>query len=234
MKDIIGTALLDYYHGNYTEDIICETNISDEDDLPLPYFFRTYAEMPFIEQKALHLSKGRILDVGCGASSHALYLQEKGFKVVAIDTSAGAVKVSQLRGIIDARNIDLLHLDKESFDTILLLMNGTGIFQKLEFISVYLQHLKSILTIGGQILIDSSDLQYMYDKGEDGGIWIPGESYYGELEFIMKYKGEESEAFDWLYLDEHIFEVACSACGLSFEVICRGENFDYLAKITVL
>ena len=234
MQDILGSALLDYFHGNYTEDLITETNISEEDELPLPYFFRGFSEMPHIEQQALKLSKGKAMDVGCGAGSHALYLQKKGMKVTAIDTSKGAVEVAKLRGVIDVKNIDLLKLQNEKFDTILLLMNGTGIFQKLEYISVFLEHLKSLLSSNGQILIDSSDLKYMYDTNEEGGIWIPGDSYYGELEFITKYKGQESEPFNWLYLDEKIFENACIASGLNFEIVCRGENFDYLARLSEL
>ncbi len=234
MQDILGSALLDYYNGNYTEDLITETNISEEDELPLPYFFRDFSEMPSIEQKALELSKGKVLDVGCGAGSHALYLQGKRLNVTAIDTSSGACEVSRLRGVSDVRNLDLIKLEKETFDTILLLMNGTGIFQKLEYISVFLTHLKSLLKSNGQILIDSSDLKYMYDTGEGGGIWIPGDAYYGELEFITKYKGAKSEPFNWLYLGENIFESACIANGLSFEVISRGENFDYLAQISAL
>ena len=234
MQDILGSALLDYYHGNYTEDLITETNISEEDELPLPYLFRSFSEMPSIEQKALKLSKGKVLDVGCGAGSHALYLQEKGLRVTAIDTSAGAVEVSKLRGVSEVKNLDIIKLKDETYDTILLLMNGTGIFQKLEYISVFLQHLKSLLATNGQILIDSSDLKYMYDTGEDGGIWIPGDSYYGELEFITKYKGAKSEPFNWLYLDETIFESACISSGLNFEVVARGENYDYLARISAL
>jgi SAM-dependent methyltransferase len=233
MKDIIGTALLDYFHGKYTEDIITETNISDEDELPLPYFFRSFNEMPSLEQKALTLVKGKILDVGCGAGSHALYLQEKGFDVTAIDVSPGAIEVCKLRGVNNAKQIDLLKLNTEKFDTILMLMNGTGIFQKLENISQYLLYLKSLLTHNGFILIDSSDLKYMYDEGEGGGIWIPGDHYYGELEFTMKYKKMESEPFDWLYLDEAIFENAALSSGFNFEVLDRGENFDYLAKLSV-
>lgn len=233
MQDIIGTALLDYYHGNYSEDIITETNISEEDELPLPYLFRTFEEMPKIERKALKSAKGKILDVGCGAGSHSLYLQKKGFDVIGIDTSPGAIEVCKLRGIRNAKTIDLLQLQNKKFDTILLLMNGTGIFQNLENTSKYLQHLKSLLNPKGQILIDSSDLQYMYDPTEEGGIMVPADRYYGELEFTMSYKKMKSESFKWLYLDENRFKEICAENNLDFEVIARGDNFDYLARITV-
>ncbi len=234
MKDIIGKALLDYFHGNYTEDIITETNISEEDILPLPYMFRNFAEMPKMEQKALQLAKGKVLDIGCGAGSHALYLQERGLQVTAIDISEGAVEVSRLRGVKDARHMDFFELKDEKFDTILLLMNGSGLFQKISKVAQYLQHLKTLLTPSGQILIDSSDLKYMYDEGDDGGVWIPGDRYYGELEFIIRYKQETSEPFDCLYLDEQIFEQACLSNSLSFEVLERGENYDYLARISAV
>lgn len=232
MKDIIGQALLDYYHGNYSEDILTETNISEEDELPLPYLFRSYCEMPEIEQKALDLAKGKVLDVGCGAGSHSLYLQEKGLDVLGIDTSKGAIEVCKLRGLQNAEHIDFLDLNSKEFDTILLLMNGTGIFQNLEKTSEYLQHLKSLLKPEGQILIDSSDLRYMYDSYEDGGILVPADRYYGELEFTMSYKGMQSELFEWLYIDENLFETICTDNKINFEVVARGSNFDYLARIT--
>jgi len=234
MKDILGQALLDYQNGNYTEDIRTETNISEEDILPLPYLFRDFSEMPSIEKKALELSKGKILDVGCGAGSHSLYLQKKDLEVTSIDTSEGAIEVCKLRGINNTQCIDLLQLKDVKFDTILLLMNGTGIFQKLELIDQYLLHLKSLLSPNGQLLIDSSDLKYMYDEGEDeGSIMVPSNSYYGELEFMMHYKNWSSESFDWLYLDISTFKNACLSNGISFEIIEKGENFDYLARLSL-
>lgn len=229
MQDIIGTALLDYFNGNYSEDILTETNISEEDVLPIPYLFRRYAEMPQVEQKALDLAKGHVLDIGCGAGIHSLYLQNKGLDIKAIDTSAGAIAVCKLQGIKNAENIDILELNGEKFDTLLLLMNGTGIFESLEKMPTYLAHLKSLLKPNGQILIDSSDLKYMYDSSEEiesiGG-------YYGALEFVMRYQGMESLPFDWLYLDEKTFEASCIAHGLNFDVVYRGDNYDYLARIT--
>lgn len=229
MKDIIGNALLDYYHGNYTEDIITETNISEEDEMPLPYLFRSFKEMPKVEQDALKLANGKILDVGCGAGIHSLYLQNKGFDIMSIDISKGAVEVCKLQGLKNVENLDILKLDLKKFDTILLLMNGSGIFQKLENISKYLQHIKSLLNDSGQILIDSSDLKYMFDEDDEA---MNTEGYYGELEYSMRYKGEQSDLFYWLYLDEITFKNACISNGFNFEIVTRGENYDYLARLT--
>ncbi len=234
MKDILGKALLDYHNGNYSEDIITETNISEEDEMSIPYFFRSYSEMNSLEKKALSETKGNVLDVGCGAGIHSLYLQDKGHEVTAIDISEGAVTVCNEIGIKNVRKIELLSLESEKFDTILLLMNGTGIFKKLIHVSEYLQKLKSLLMPNGQILIDSSDLRYMYDVGEEGGIIVPADRYYGELEFTISYKGEKSESFDWLYLDPNLFENACLASGLDFKLLKEGENFDYLVQLTSL
>lgn len=231
--DILGNALLDYHFGKYTEDIITETNISDADELPLPYLFRSYSEMPKLEQTALKLCHGTILDVGCGAGSHALYLQEKGLNVTAIDTSEGAVKVAKLRGLHHVLSEAFLNHKAGKYNTILLLMNGTGIFERVSAVPDYLQHLKTLLNENGQILIDSSDLQYMYPENEDGSIWVPANHYYGELQFTMSYKGEKTTEFSWLYLGESLFEELATSNGFHFEVISRGQNFDYLARLTV-
>ncbi|GEQ87331.1 SAM-dependent methyltransferase [Patiriisocius marinistellae] len=233
MKDILGKALLDYFQGNHTEDIITETNISEEDEMPLSYLFRDFKEMPALEQQALRLSKGSTLDVGCGAGNHSLYLQNQGLDVLAIDISEGAIEVAKQRGVERTKHIELLNLNDETFDTILLIMNGTGIFSQLSNVSKYLQHLRTLLNDGGQILIDTSDIKYMFDEGEDGGIWVPSDRYYGELTFTMSYKKEKGEPFDWLYLDANLFETAATSNGFDFEIIAHGEHFDYLARLTI-
>lgn len=230
--DIFGEAFLDYFSGNYTDDIFTETNISEEDIFPLPYSFRSYEEMPDQEKKALDLATGKVLDAGCGAGCHALYLQQKGLHVTAIDTSPGAVEVCRLQGLKNIVHTDLLSFKNQKFDTILLLMNGTGIFGNLKKTPGYLHHLRSLLNPNGQILIDSSDLRYMYDTDESGEILFPEDRYYGELEFTISYKNRKSKPFEWLYLDEKTFRNLSQENGFRFEVLYRGSNWEYLARLT--
>jgi SAM-dependent methyltransferase len=234
MKDLFGKAILDYQTNNNPEDIITETSISEADEMSVAYLFRDFTEMPKLEQKALQLSKGKVLDVGCGAGSHALYLQnEVNIDVKAIDISDNAIEACKLRGVKNAQTINILDLDvSEKYDTILLLMNGTGIFGKLNQTSIYLKKLKSLLKEDGQILIDSSDIIYMFDQDEDGAYEINGNGYYGELTFTIQYKGETEEIFDWLYLDYNTLQNASIANGLNCELIIEGEHFDYLARIS--
>ena len=231
MKDLFGKALLDYQNGQYTEDIKTSTHISDEDVLPLPYLFRAHKEMPKLEQTALKLAKGRVLDVGCGSGSHSLYLQKKGLEVKAIDISGGAIEVCKQRGILNAEVLNILD-ETCAFDTILLLMNGTGIFQELTQVSKYLSHLKILLKPGGQILIDSSDIKYMYED-EDGGYWMDmNAGYYGELDYFLSYKNEKEDAMKWLYLDFETLKLASETIGLTCELVVEGKHFDYLARLT--
>jgi SAM-dependent methyltransferase len=231
MHDLFGQALLDYQTNTAPEDLTTETSISEADDMPVAYLFRSHDQMPRLEQTALEMAKGKILDVGCGAGSHSLYLQHKGLTVKGIDISAKAIQCCELRGVENAKVQHLLALENETFDTILLLMNGTGIFGTLKDLPTYLQKLKSLLNPTGQILIDSSDLIYMYDENEDGSYAVPTTGYYGELTFTVSYKGQTDPPFPWLYLDYNTLQRAAQDNGLQCEMILEGNHFDYLARL---
>jgi 2-polyprenyl-3-methyl-5-hydroxy-6-metoxy-1,4-benzoquinol methylase len=233
--DVFGKALEDFYKKKQSnaerdpfENIITWTNISDEDELPLPYLFRSFEDMPKIEQEALHLCTGHILDVGCGAGSHSLYLQNKNMNVKAIDISDGAVNVAQQRGVKNTVCKSLLD-EKGSYDTILLLMNGTGIFQRFDLVTKYLRHLKGLLKKDGQILIDSSDISYMYDEEDLKD--LKNQRYYGELDYFLSYKGEYEYPMTWLYLDFESLKKKCEAVNLQCDIIVEGKHHDYLARI---
>lgn len=235
MKDLFGKAILDYQTNSSPENIITSTSISEEDEMEVAYLFRSFDEMPAIEQKALQLANGKTLDIGCGAGSHSLYLQnERNINVHSIDISKNAIQACLLRGLKNIRAINVLDLENEKYDTILLLMNGTGIFETLEKSTIYLQKLKSLLNPNGQILIDSSDIIYMFDEDEDGGKWIPSDTYYGELTFTLQYKKEKEVDFPWLYMDYNTLQNAALANGLQCQLVLEGYHFDYLAQLTIL
>ena len=233
MKDLFGQAMLDFQTNNSPENILTETSISDQDEILVDYLFRSYSQMPIIEQKALELCFGKILDVGCGAGSHSLYLQnEKNLEVFAIDISENAIKTCQLRGLKNAFVKNILDLENQKFDTILLLMNGTGIFGTIDNTAIYLEKLKSLLNTNGQILIDSSDLKYMYDEDDFDYLKNNSEKYYGEIEFNISYKNQKEEPFNWLYLDFEKLKSISSKIGFDCKLIIEGNNFDYLAQLT--
>lgn len=233
MKDLMGRAIWDYYYQENPEDLQTETSISELDDLPVSYLFRDYQEMNALEKKALDLSFGKVLDVGSGAGSHSLYLQnEKKLEVTALDISPKSIEICKARGVKNAICEDFLQFSEKDFDTVLLLMNGTGIFQSLEHIDQYLQKLKSLVAENGQILLDSTDILYMYDRDEDGGVLVPATGYYGELDYYLHYKGESELPMKWLYLDFDTLENAAIANGFKIQKIEQLED-SYLAQLTL-
>lgn len=232
-RDPMGSAISDYYKNGRATHLRVLSSMFEEDEMPIAHLFRSEQEMPQLEKRALTLVRGRVLDVGAGAGCHALALQEHGFEVKAIDVSPLSCDVMKARGIEDVECVNLFDTQLQSkFDTILLLMNGTGIAGKLSRLPLLLNRLKELMTEGAQILIDSSDLKYIYEN-EDGSMDIDlGGNYYGEVDYQMVYKNVKGDSFDWLYVDPTLLIASCKQCGLKCEIIEEGEHYDYLARIT--
>ncbi|MCB0380517.1 MAG: class I SAM-dependent methyltransferase [Flavobacteriales bacterium] len=232
-KDALGEALKDYHFHLKAEDITVFSDISEEDAIPTNYLFRNFAEMPKIEQKALELCKGRVLDVGGASGSHSLYLQEKGIDVKSIDISEGAVEVMKARGIENVELINFFDMKDEKFDTILLLMNGIGIAETLEELPKFLNQCKDLLNPKGQILLDSSDIEYMFEE-EDGSKWVDvNKAYYGEVVYQMQYKNTITDHFNWLFLDFKTLKKEAKELGFKTEKVVKGEHFDFLARLSL-
>ena len=156
--------------------------------------------MPSIEKKALELARGKILDVGCGTGSHSLYLQNLcNHNVTALDISEGAIYVAEKRGVKKTKHISIWDFEETGFETILLLMNGMGIGKTIAELPKLLKHLKKLIAAEGKILVDSSDLIYLFEK-EDIALWKEDKTYYGEVDFGIRFQGK-SEEFPWLYID---------------------------------
>ena len=231
--DIFGLAALDYLAGNKEACIMVEIDIAGTDPLPVSYLFRNYRSMPALEKKALNLCRGKILDVGAGTGTHALWLQKKGFEVHALDPSEGMVKIMQKKGVKNIHNCKLTEYNQNGFDTILLLMNGIGLAGTLKNLKPFLKHAKSLLNPGGQILLESTNILYVFEQ-EDGSYLVPlHDRYYGEVEMTAKYLDLSSKPFKWLYVDIDTLTFDSGKVGFSTNIITTGRNGNYLASLTI-
>ena len=230
MSDLMGQAIWDFHHDNSPEDLLTETTISELEVMSVAYLFRAFDKMNLIEKKAMELSRGKVLDIGAGAGAHSIYLQDDlGMDVTALEISQKSSEVCKLRGIRKVVCQHLLDFKEEKYDTILLLMNGTGIFGKVELVNTYLNKLYDLLKDDGQILIDSTDLIYMYN--ELNGLDLPIEKYYGEVEFTVYYKGKKQKPFPWLFIDFKYFKSLANKSHLKAEKI-QQVGSAYLARLT--
>lgn len=232
-KDPMGAAIYDFHKNGKAGKLIVHSSMFDDDEIPVADLFRKFDKMPALEQKALECATGNILDVGAGSGCHSVALQEMGKKCLAIDISELSVKVMQERGV-DAR---LVNLYDESFvgqfDTILMLMNGTGIIGRLENMQKFFNRIKYLLAPGGRVIVDSSDLRYLYEE-EDGSLMIDlADEYYGLLDYQMEYKGILGEPFDWIYVDFETLSYYAEQNGFMAEMIAEGEHYDYLAALSI-
>ncbi len=232
-KDAMGRAIEEYYKKDKAGKLRVFSSMFYEDEIPVETLFRSIDEMPPQEQKAIELCKGRILDVGAGSGCHSVELKSRGHEVVAIDISELSTNVMKERGI-DARTINFFdERFSEKFDTILLAMNGIGIVGKTENLASFFRSAKRLLAPGGQILLDSSDIRYIF-MNDDGSMDINlAAGYYGEVDYKMRYRNTTSEPFDWLYIDFDTLSMYAEEHGFNCEKCLDGEHYDYLARLTI-
>ena len=232
MIDPLGTAIVDYYNGKKNIEIIVHSNICEDDIMPTDYLFRDFKQMPKIEQHALKSCVGKTLDIGAGAGCHAEWLIKKGISVDCLDNSPLICKhLKDNIGVENVFEVDFFDFEGETYDTILMLMNGIGIAGELANLDAFFKKIKTLMHKDSKLLIDSSDLVYLYEE-EDGSIDIDlNANYYGEVEYSFEYDKVKGENFKWLYLDQELLKEYTENYGLKIESIIEGEHYDYLAVI---
>ena len=230
-QDPMGQAIADYHATGKASRLRVFSPMFDEDEIPVATLFRTIDEMPAIEQEALKVASGHILDVGAGAGCHTLALQAMEKRVTAIDISPLAVETMRQRGVRDVLEQDFFTLDGK-YDTILMLMNGIGIVGTISRLPAFFMQVDHLLAPGGQLLCDSSDICYIFEDA-DGIIDLTGvEGYYGELSYQMQYKSIKGEPFPWLFIDAETLREQAAAHSFHCDILMRGPHYDYLARLT--
>lgn len=232
--DPMGQAVRDYYETGRAGRLRVFSPQFDEDEMPVALLFREEEDMPPLERKALDLCRGRVLDVGAGAGCHSLALQRRGLDVTAVDVSPLSVGVMRRRGVVRVREADVFdEAFMGCYDTVLMLMNGSGIIGRLERMPLFFRRMRQLLAPGGCVLVDSSDLRYVYED-EDGALDIGQDAgYYGELVFRMQYRQVKGAPFHWLFVDFATLAYCARENGFRAERLQEGRHYDYLARLSV-
>lgn len=233
-SDPFEQAFFDYVNGITDSQLIVHNNKGDDELMPVHYFFRSYDEMPQLEQLALDLCDGNILDIGAGSGCHSLVLQQQGKSITALDIRPGFVEVMKKRGLLKTVHSDIFNFTNQHFDTLLMLMNGIGFSVNFDGLQKFLKHARNLLKPGGQIILDSSDLLYLYRNEDGSATIILNEGYYGEVEYQVEYQGQKGKAFKWLFVDYSNLEYYATEAGFACECLFEDEQFNYLARLLLI
>jgi SAM-dependent methyltransferase len=234
MTDVLGDALSAYFHKTSTGKLWVNNKYGPREEMPVDVYFREAEDMPELEWLALQQCQGRVLDIGAGAGSHALILQQMGLDITALDISPKAAAVMQQRGVKQVLCQDFFSLAPTSpnesqplqlFDTLLLLMNGIGLAGTLDGLRNFLAKARTLLRPGGRLIFDSSDIAYMYD----GQLPKTGD-YYGEILYQYEYRKQQSDWFKWLFIDRKTLIAIALSEGWQTDVLFCDEWDQYLVK----
>lgn len=230
-RDPFGVAMWAYMKGNHQAVVKVYSDIAVDDEIPVRYLFRTRSQMPTWEQLALDECRGKVLDIGAGAGSHALALQHAGLEVHAMDVSPGAVEMMKTRGVDHPLHQDIWALETSEYDTLLMMMNGIGLVGDLKGLNRFLETASMWMAPGAQILMDSSDIAYLFENDPEK-LLQKNQPYYGIIHYQMSFGNATGEPFDWLYIDFPRLQKHARVFGFTAEKLAEGPHHEYLAKLT--
>lgn len=229
-----GLALLSFFEGHSDAELIIRRDDGEELTLPASRFFREPSEFTQIEESALGLCKGHVLDVGAGAGIHSLFLQRKGSSVTAIDVDLQAAEILKRRGVKDVHRADIFAFEGGPYDTVLMLGHGIGMVETIAGLDRFLSRVERLLSEDGQVLLDSADVRstdnpshLAYHEANRGA-----RRYIGEIRFQLEFQGIKGPLCGWLNVDPETLQEHAEKAGFQAAVIRQEQSGDYLARLT--
>ncbi|MHA1234748.1 MAG: class I SAM-dependent methyltransferase [Promethearchaeota archaeon] len=154
-RDLFGRVLYDYWvKGDKSSTLYFRENKKKKFPVEISRYFRSYEDLSNIEKKAISLSSGRILDVGCATGYHVPALMEQG-EVDAIDISDYAIKVAKENGIENCHVGDIFkYKPYKKYNTITLFENNIGLAGTVSKTRKLIKVLGRLLKEDGQIICE--------------------------------------------------------------------------------
>jgi|SRR5579864_9108678 len=232
-RDAYGSELMAVYQGatNTLEIVERDDNLISTSNWPGRYFGE-YSTWGPIEKQAIRLVKGRVLDIGCGAGRHGLYLQQKGFDVTGIDNSPGAIQVCKLRGHKKARLMSVtgIHQFKpESFDTIIMMGNNFGLFGGYKQARRLLRQMHRITSRDGQVIAETVDPYQTGDPLHTGYHRLNRSRgrMGGQLRIRLRHNQIIGPWFDYLLVSQKELKEILQGTGWQINRILQGKGPGY-------
>ncbi len=215
--DPFGAALKDHMAGRFAQVMVERDDGYIDSSINLVTYFDTVRKWPPHQRTALRYVRGRVLDIGCGAGRHALYLQHRGHDVVGIDSSPGAVAVCKERGLEKVRELSITGLSRflGGFDTILMLGNNFGLFAGPRRAAWLLRKMAGMTCAEARIIVETLDphespgefhLRYQSANKKKGR--MPGQA-----RIRLRYQDHATSWFDYLLVSPREMQEIVSGTG---------------------
>lgn len=228
-----GLAIADYGRGDKDAAVKFHREDGVEDYLVINSFFRGPTDIP-MDKVALDNCRGRVLDVGAGAGIHSLYLQNKGYDVVAMDVASEACDAMRSRGVKNVICASFNDFKAAPFDTLLILGRSICMVETLKGLANFLKRARRLVKPGGQIILNSLDVSKTADPKNLAyhDFMRRAGRYIGEIKLSMEYKGARAPATGLLHVDPATLAEYAKKAKWSFEFLVSEENGSYLARLT--
>lgn len=235
--DAYGKELWEYFFTKKGHEIVERDDgfINVSQIAPKNYFLN-YKKWSLIQKKAIKYAKGRVLDIGCGAGKHSLYLQKKGLKVTGIDNSPLAIKVCKLRGLKIAKILSIDEVDKfklSSFDTILMLGNNFGLFGSFVKAKKFLKIFFKITSKNALIIVETTNPYQTKnpDHLSYHKLNLKKRKMAGQLRLRVRHKKLIGEWFDYLMVSKKELKKILENTGWRIKKIIDSKSGLYIAVI---
>lgn len=236
-EDAYGQMLLEqYYSGDPAAEIVeRDDGYIDTGSEPGAYF-EPYSRWQPSERRAIRYARGRVLDIGCGAGRHALYLQQRGLEVTGIDASPGAVKVCRLTGVKKVLLRPIEEVGKfraGAFDTVLMMGNNFGLFGSAARTKRLLKQLARVTSPAARIIAgttnpylttDPDNLRYHRWNKQRGRMG-------GQIRLRVRYKAKIGKWFDYLLVSPKEMESLLAGTDWEIERLIGSGEPAYFAVI---
>ncbi len=234
-EDAFGQGLWAHHNGKESLEIV-ERDDGYIDAMNPTIYFSEHKDWPPSVQKAMEFVKGRVLDVGCGAGRHSLYLQKKGLDVLGIDISPLAIKICKLRGLRKAEvmSIDEVDFKPNSFDTIIMMGNNFGLFQSFKRARELLKRFHKMTSPNALIIAETRDpyttdnpahLEYHRSNRKRGRMG-------GQVRIRVRFKKYATKWFDYLMVSKEEMREILRGTGWKVERFIDSEDSSYIATIS--